>query len=137
MLPLDLMREMNTLKYWARSYRLGPNLQINNSITVDPICEHKFHARKTFKLPYTQKIQLLLKEYGFHNIQIQGPVYEIKRNFTHSSIDFSLVNKISKNKPDRENLVTANLHLRCYQKRTHIYIPTAAKTLNRNWRARS
>lgn len=83
--------------------------------------EHKFNARKRFKLPYTHNIQVLLKEYGFQNIKVQGPIYEINRNFA-SSIDLNLTNKMNKNDKTQAKLVSAYLHLiRWYQKHLQTY----------------
>lgn len=108
---------MNVLKYWTRHYlldRLCSNLPVNNSIGVDPVFEHKFNSRKTFKLPYTQKIQILLQEYGFHDIQIQKPIYLTYRNFASPSIDLSLTEINKKKNIDRTNAQRYKNHTQFY-----------------------
>lgn len=65
----------------------------------------------------TQQIQLLLKEYGFQNLTVQEPIYEISRNVASPSKDLNLTSRINKNNNTQANLVSANLDLiRCYQK---------------------
>lgn len=81
---------------------LVSNLIINNSIEIDQVYEHKFNSIKTFKLfVHQKKIQILLKEYGFHNIQVQ----EICRNFDTRSTDLGLTENNRTNNIKHANLV--------------------------------
>ena len=44
-IPLELIREANMLKYWARSSTLGENLPINLKITEDPVFAHSKYKK--------------------------------------------------------------------------------------------
>lgn len=110
------------LKYWARSFRLGPSLPVNNQITDHPTFKFLAPRLKTFKLPYTQEIRKLVKEYKLDNTQVQPPKYVNKSKFEKPEVDLHLVGKINKNDEGKQNLIIAQSFINNnYGDLTHIY----------------
>lgn len=119
-LPLELHREQNMLKYWARSSRQGENLPINELVTPDPAYEFFEKTSKGYKLPYAQKVQKLLIEHNLTTIRIEKPVYQTLIDINTVTPDLSLTEVIKKYNPPEYNkniaLTHINLHYADYYK---------------------
>lgn len=112
-IPIDLRREMNMLKYWARSNRLGKELPINEKLELEPIYQSSYNKtfEKTHKLPYSQTILKLLEEYELNQINIQPPNYEQLINIQLSKPDTELTEYISRSDPIPNKLFKAQTHI--------------------------
>ena len=129
-IPLDLHREANMVKYWARSSRLGDKLPVNSKIKYDPLYSHRKNSHLT--KPYVQKIRQLLQEYELNDINISPPTVTHTESLTEIYPDTGLTKIIDKSNLDPnslnivENYLTAN-----YPGFTHIYTD-GSKNQNEN-----
>ena len=99
-IPLNLEREINMLKYWARSIRLNDQLPINKHIgdNLNLICRIQ-RNKKHIKLPYANKVHQLTKKYGLSSDDLAKPSYKSLSGMSAPKVDTSLTNKINKKRP--------------------------------------
>ena len=119
-IPLELHREQNMLKYWARTSRLGNSLPVNKLIIEDP----SFMITKGAKIknPYTQEIQSLIQEYDIADIAIEPIATPDLYNAIEPQIDTSLTKIISKANIQQTDLSRTREHIRSeYQGFNKIY----------------
>ena len=95
MLELNQQRDINQLKYRARTASMGSNLPINESVTEDP-AYFKTKLKKRFGLPYAQKVLTFGSYYQTDQITTQAPTYFSLSTLSRPDIDLQLTTLIKK-----------------------------------------
>lgn len=117
-LPLKFQRELNMMKYWARSSRLNNTLPINDKIYEDP----SFKANHKLKMPYAQAVQTLIKKFKLKGDEIAKPVYPFFVDLDPVKTDTNLSAVISKDNDTNSNRKTAQNHInKHYSNHLQIY----------------
>jgi ribonuclease HI len=108
-LELDLAREANQLKYWARTIAQGDTLPTNEKVTEDPAYE--YCKGKKGPLPYTQNVQRLAREYQLDPSKIQAPIHFSLSTLSHPIVDLRLCDVIKKsdNDPNSGNVAVGHI----------------------------
>ncbi|XP_053398064.1 uncharacterized protein LOC128556576 [Mercenaria mercenaria] len=129
-LPLDITREVNMLKYWARSSRLGENLPINNTIKALKECPSTIErvrnghtGRKELRTqPYTREVNRLLDKYQLSEVNIQEPVFSYNAGIMVTTPDLSLKCFINKTEDTTQAKHITEMHImKHYRSHYHIY----------------
>ncbi|KAH3695172.1 hypothetical protein DPMN_082628 [Dreissena polymorpha] len=110
MLELNQQRDINQLKYRARTASMGSNLPINESVTEDP-AYFKTKHKKRFGLPYAQKVRTLGSYYKTDKIITQAPTYYSLSSLSRPDIDLQLTTLIKKSDNDPANGSIAQTHI--------------------------
>lgn len=129
-LPLDITREVNMLKYWARSSRLGETLPINNTIealkdrpsVIERYIHHKTKFRKPKTVSYAREVPKLIDKYDLKNTVIQKPVYSYNAGIQVIEPDLTLSTSIDKKSNIKlSKIITENHILQNYRSTYRIY----------------
>ncbi|KAH3860556.1 hypothetical protein DPMN_023458 [Dreissena polymorpha] len=103
MLELNHQREINQLKYHARTKALGNDLPINLSVTKDdPV-----YLKRNKKPSYAMNVQKLNEYYEIDNIKVQPPTYYSLSEISKPNIDFHLSTLIKKSEIDSNSATIA------------------------------
>lgn len=118
MLTLNHQRDINQLKYHARTKALGDDLPINLSVTKDDPA----YLKANKKNPYAMNVQTLNEYYEIDNIKVQPPTYYSLSEISKPNIDFHLSTLIKKSEIDSNSAAVALDYINTtYGEHTHIY----------------
>ena len=104
MLDLDHQRQINQMKYYARTNPMENNLPINSKVTEDPAYRK---PKSRIGVPYAQNVRALNLYYKINEIELQPPTYYSLSEIVKPDIDFHLSTLIKKSEIDSNSATIA------------------------------
>ncbi|KAH3697911.1 hypothetical protein DPMN_085423 [Dreissena polymorpha] len=101
---LGQQRQINQMKYYARTNPMENNLPINSKVTEDPAYRK---PKNHIGIPYARNVQALNVYYQINKIRIQPPTYYSLSEIAKPNIDFHLSTLIKKSEIDSNSATIA------------------------------